>query len=596
MCGIVGVVGDTKSVDLASAVSSLRDRGPDAEGEYLGPDVAIGHTRLAIVDLDPRSNQPFVSADGRWVLSYNGEVYNYPELRAELQTLGCEFTTAGDTEVVLKALLAWGTDAFNKFNGMWALALYDTEERSLLLCRDRFGVKPLFYRSFSGGLAFGSTGRAIALATREPLTPSIVATTDFLLTSSCSWPGQTWFEGMHELPAGHFLRWNSGQTSVGCFYRLQGAEGADPGDLGELFMDAVKIRLRSDVPIGVCLSGGVDSSLILAAVSQLGGEVTAYTVRSDGLPDSEHVRAHEFAGLLGVPTVTVDVPSAEFDLNSFADLTSQLEGPSASPAIIPFASLMAAIKSDGHSVALDGQGADEAFMGYLERTVPYEIGYNLSNWEFAQAIDSARALAGYMPLGSAAAYTLRCWVPGAASAYQSKRGIGISLGPKSDAASSPLNRRPGRVSGGAAASRYLVTQSLPSLLRYSDRLSMLHAVEGRQPFMDYRLVEFGVGADPALHTANGQSKSLLRQLGVQMVPGAKSFGRPKLGFPTPVSAWMRTPVVKRYVLDSKAADCGVLDRRGVMSLFERQEKSNSAVLALSLFRLCGVAAFWNEYG
>ena len=596
MCGIVGVVGRDAPVDLNAAISSIRDRGPDSRGEFIGPGVAIGHTRLAIVDIDDRSNQPFVSDDGRWALAYNGEVYNYPELREELESLGYAFTTTGDTEVVLQALLAWGTAAFRKFNGMWAVALYDSADHHLILSRDRFGVKPLFYRSVGEGLAFGSTCGAIALATGLPLRPSITATTDFLLTSSCAWTGQTWFESIHEVPAGHFLEWKGGHHIIGRYYHLEGQQAADPEDLAELFMDSVKIRLRSDVPIGVCLSGGVDSSLILAAVSRLGGVVTAYTVRSDGLPTSEHRRAEQFAKSLGIATVTVDESVDQFDLKDFIDLTRTLEGPSASPAILPFSKLMAAIKLDGHSVALDGQGADEAFMGYLERTAPYEIAYNLRNHELAKAAASIRALASFLPLGAAAAYTLRCWLPGAFSTYQRRRGIGLAMGPSLDARHVPLNPRPQWASGAACASQKLVTQSLPSLLRYSDRLSMRHAVEGRQPFMDYRLMELGIGIDPSLHMTNGRSKALLRQLGMGMVKESEVFARPKLGFPTPVANWMDNREVEHFVLGSKAVELQIIDGPGVARLFRKARKGESAALSVALFRVCGVAAFWNEYG
>ena len=293
MCGVTGFINydgsPASAVILKKMTDAIAHRGPDGEGQWVEGNVGIGHRRLAILDLSPAGHQPMVSADHRWVLSYNGEVYNYRELRADLEAEGVWFRSQTDTEVVLYALSTWGTDAFLKFNGMFALALWDRKEQSLLLARDRYGIKPLYYARQGNIFAFGSEQKAI---TAQPGFRKILNKPALLeyFTFQNIFTDQTLLNDIRLLPAGHYLTLGTQQpapnTKKYWDYRFREPEGKRDKkeyleELDRLFVLAVNRQLISDVELGAYLSGGMDSGSITAVTSRAIPNLKTFTVGFD---------------------------------------------------------------------------------------------------------------------------------------------------------------------------------------------------------------------------------------------------------------------------------------------------------------------------
>ena len=282
MCGICGVVALDRPPETATVermLDELAHRGPDGRGTHDEPGVALGHLRLAIIDLSDAGLQPFASEDGRHRLIHNGEVYNYRELRAELEAKGHRFGSETDTEVILEAYREWGEDCVRRFVGMWAFAIWDSHERRLLCSRDRFGVKPFYYRLDGDRLAFASEPRAFRHDRLEP-NPTVIR--DYLEQSYLDHTDETFFAGIRSLPPAHNLTFDAKGLRLSRYWRLEpGEPPADPAEaVRAAFLDAIRLHLRSDVPVGTCLSGGIDSSAIAVGVAYVGVEhqktVTAY--------------------------------------------------------------------------------------------------------------------------------------------------------------------------------------------------------------------------------------------------------------------------------------------------------------------------------
>src|SRR5437764_6270524 len=271
MCGVAGFVTTTDTVDAAALgrmIRTLSHRGPDDEGVWTDEHVGLGNRRLAILDLSAAGHQPMFSEDGRYVLSFNGEIYNYLELRTEL---GERFKTGTDTEVLLACLVRWGMDALSRLNGMFAFALWDRVDRALYLVRDRFGVKPLYYSNRGGRFVFGSEIKSLA-AVGVPMTPDLQTWGTYLRSGIYDGGAETFFGGVHRVPAGHYVRFRDGRVDVVRWYDFaervretypdRRSDKEVAAEYGDLLADSVRLRFRSDVPVGVCLSGGLDSSVL----------------------------------------------------------------------------------------------------------------------------------------------------------------------------------------------------------------------------------------------------------------------------------------------------------------------------------------------
>jgi len=569
MCGIAGMAGgpppDPRTLERMAG--AMAHRGPDAQGVWHDADCGLGFRRLAIIDLDARSDQPMHA--GPLHLVYNGELYNYLELRCELARLGHRFVTEGDTEVLLRALVQWGEGALDRINAMFAFAAWDDERRTLTLAVDPFGEKPLYWRRDGRRILFASDVRALieADSTIAPDREGVLAA--YLAHGTLPEVDGSFFAGVQRLPAAHRLRWCDGRVDVRRYWAPAPVDVpnryADAvGRLRELLLDAIRLRLRSDVPVGTSLSGGVDSSAIVALSAELAGDHRrhAFTARFPGFARDEWRYAQLGAHAAGVSEHHAVQPTADELLDDLPALIADQEEPFASLSIYAQWRVNRAAKEAGVVVLLDGQGADELLAGYpgLESLGAVSEGWPATVRAARGApVATARALAGgHVP------QRLRRWLRmlAAASPYVAPPVI-------ARAASMPL---PGEIwtapHHGTPLRRELLRQtfasSLPALLRYADRDSMAHSREIRLPFLDRRVAEYALSLPATMLRHGGLSKVVLRDAVRDVVPPAILQRRDKVGFEPPQAAWLATPRMREHacdvLLDPGARIGALLDR------------------------------------
>ena len=549
MCGICGWIdwgGSAEEAAVRRMQDRLGHRGPDGSGRWRDPSglAVLGHCRLAVLDPTDRAAQPMHHRSGQ-VLAFNGEVYSFPDIRRELEQEGEVFRSTGDTEVVLAALARWGTAALARFTGMFAFALWDSPRRRLMLARDRFGVKPLFVASLPHGLAFASEVPALLAH------PSV--SRDIDRTAIARWLQQgypagrtTLVKGVWRLPPGHVLEAEGGKVRVRPWYdlvdRVQPTDAASLDEaaerLGELLRDAVRCRLVSDVPLGCFLSGGVDSTAVVAAAAAAGGDPQTLTVTFEG-GANESAFAARTARSLGLEHTVERCTPAEM-LEVFAGWHRIAGDPLADPSLAPTWVVSRAARLR-FTVALSGDGGDELLGGYprlrvmprLERWLRTPAGLR----SIVPPILPARRWAAKL---RAALSCRNHW-----AAYQALQGVW----PSAEAARlCGLNEAPpvwppellARLDRHPTWLRYRLLDLLTFLpdrvLAKVDRASMDHALEVRVPLLDHRIVELVLSLPPAW--LNGK-KVLRRALAVM---GAPSPPHRKRGFEVPLSRWLRGPL------------------------------------------------------
>ncbi len=605
MCGIFGIVaGAPVSGNELTAMSRLqRHRGPDDEGFLAaGPDgvswfggddtpeavlasgvpyaprarldpgwqmarggVVLGHRRLSILDLSPHGHQP-MAYRGRLWMTFNGEVYNYVELRQELSSLGHRFSSDSDTEVVLAAYDHWGPACLSRFNGMWGLAILDLERKKLFIARDRFGVKPLYYRVASGRLAFASEIKAFTALSDWNARANLPRLLDYLVWNVSDHRSETMFEGVEQLLPGHYILLDVAPALEGrggppeihpvSWYRLPaiGGTGRTEGvaALREALTDAVRLRLRADVPVGSCLSGGLDSSSIVCLMGTMLSRAGArdrlktITARSDapGFDESKYATAVvAAAGSEGI-FVTPDPKKLFEDLTR---LVWHQDEPFVSSSIFAQWCVFEAARRNGVVVMLDGQGADEALCGYRGFFGAYlaslvRRGALLSWWREAEAIRRRIGFSRSRIVGYTGAYL---WPAGLGLIGRFDNRAYADRGWLRPEHVEAFRSDPVRVDGGRASSvremseAQIRSSNLPMLLRWEDRNSMAFSVEARVPFLDYRVVELSLSLDDSEKVGGGISKNVLRRSMRGTVPDAVLDRRDKMGFVTAEPLWMK---------------------------------------------------------
>lgn len=546
MCGIAGSLGQAPSQAdgvhaIQSILASQYRRGPDHQQlvEQVKDKLIFGHNRLSILDLDPRSNQPF--EDKKNLLVYNGEVYNFLELKAELTLRGHHFQTTSDTEVILKAYREWGLKAFEKFNGMFAFALYDAEKDQTVLVRDRYGVKPLFYHFENGALRFASNAKALAR------TVGAQVNWDYLNLGLAYdlYEGitqETAFEGVRSLPPGQVLVFKNGQIRFERFYDLSArveklreelkelSEFQLVVRLRELLLSAVQVRLRSDVPVTLSLSGGLDSGICAALMREASGKsFEAFTFAQSDLKGSESALAAKTAKQLGIGLKYAHLQPQNLSEIFWSTMDAQ-NVPFAHPTVMAQNRVFQFIQQGAYKVAIGGQGADEAFAGYrkfqlfylkeLMKTSQYK---KLSH----EGVGVARTLLSEMGSPQRYLYYLMRFRKKDAGHFALKRG------------STPAP--PARNTSLLFERQILDVEafSLPTLLRYEDSNSMHYSIESRMPFLDYRVMEFGLALPAHMKVRNGFGKWLLRKVAEEFLPSEIVWARNKRAFSLDQSWWLR---------------------------------------------------------
>ena len=573
MCGFAGIFTSSAAqpVDgarLEAMCDAIAHRGPDGYGVWTAPGVGLGHRRLSIIDI-AGSPQPMASSDGRAMLVFNGEIYNYRELRAELAGQGARFHTEGDSEVILAAYQRWGEDCVTRLAGMFAFAIYDCEKRALLLARDRLGVKPLFTAQLpDGSIIFGSELKALTAHPRLPREIEPRAVEDYLTwgyvpdTSSI-------LKGVAKLPAGH-IRWLYHDAPAAAPQRWWDVSFADrrkgsvadlEAELADLLRDAVRSRMVADVPLGAFLSGGVDSSSVVALMAEASAApVQTCSIGFDvkALDESDYARqiAARFATDHRSRVVSPD------DFAAIDQLAGMFDEPFADASALP-TWRVCQLARETVTVALSGDGADEAFAGYrrhvfqhgedrLRGLLPSALRapafgamgriYPQADWapRPLRAKSTLLALAG----DSDAAYARALSVTAAGlreSLYtpEFKRLRGDYRGEQAMIA---LMRAAPARSGLDRAQYADLAFWLPGdILTKVDRTSMAVGLEAREPLLDHRLVEFAASLPEAMRVRRGTGKWLLKQTMRRYLPDEILF-RPKQGFVTPIAQWFRGPL------------------------------------------------------
>jgi asparagine synthase (glutamine-hydrolysing) len=582
MCGIAGAVSLTEQRPDPAAVQRMIDRlshrGPDDDGCATLGRAIIGMRRLSILDPTPRGHQPMTSADGRYTLVHNGEIYNFLELADELRDLGHRFVTESDTEVILAAYASWGRDCLARFNGIWAFAIWDRDEEILFLARDRFGVKPLLLAERDGQLAFASEIKALRTLGWVSADPHLDAIADYLVDGTVDHLAGTFFRDVTHFPAAHSLTisrsgrhwhryWDRPILSTDASFDPQPEDGDRIGAFRSLLIDSVGLQLRSDVSIGSCLSGGIDSSSIVSIAAGLrSGRLTTPTSahrERDGIPQMAFFAQFREAAIDERPyvdavvestgvTLHTTTPDADLFLSSLDGVMEAQDEPFGSLSIVAQYHVMRIANEAGVKVLLDGQGADELLAGYPNYR-GIRLAGGLRSPHPGQVLDAARAsIRAGAPARSAIGYALM------GSRRLPARLIRGRLPSQwfGGALSEVRRDSDGMEGRGTLLARKLwsdvARDNLPGLLRYEDRNSMAFGIEARVPFLDHRLAEAALALPDRLKIdARGRRKIALHRAMRGIVPDMVLARRDKVAFQPPQDRWLRE---SRRVWDGLAAD------------------------------------------
>lgn len=607
MCGIVGIaaLGDfERDPSLEAMRDTLRHRGPDDQGIWRSDNrrVALGHTRLAVLDLSPAAHQPMVDRTGKLVIAFNGEIYNHAELRSLLETGGVRFRSRSDTEVVLEAYRAWGRDALRRLRGMFAFALYDDTNSTLLLARDRAGEKPLFYRHDSTGLWFASELKALLADPAAPRRLNLAAADSYFAYGYVSGSACI-LEGYRKLPPGHSLTIDltTGRTALVRYWALpeppSAASSCDANELVErlerLLIASVRRQLVADVPVAVLLSGGLDSSLITAAAVQSFDDLKTFTVTFPGHTSfDEAPYARLVANHFG--TDHTEMPLEPMEVEFLPKLARQFDEPIADHAIIPTAVLARMVRSSA-TVALGGDGGDELFGGYGHYSFLHRLAQARS-WIPSPVRSEIGRLATRLPVGIRGRNHLIGLSGDLANSIAhvnvyfdgySRRALVPSLVPRAEGLRAALcDPRLSLVQQATRAD--FCSTMVDGYLVKVDRASMLSSLEVRCPLLDQELVEFAFGHVPdSLRATATRRKVLLQMLGSRMLPSSLDMKR-KQGFTIPLSAWFKGKwgvYIEEVLMNAKP---GFFDQRQLASMVRHQGgiRSNaSRLFALTMFEL-----------
>ena len=555
MCGIAGIVGaspESAERTLRTMVGAIAYRGPDAEGVHNWPGALLGHRRLAIIDLSDAGRQPMLSEDQSIGVVFNGCIYNFLELRKELEQCGHAFRSNTDTEVLVRGYQEWGIDRLApRLRGMFAFAIWDNRLQKLILVRDRLGVKPLVYCAQNGQIAFASTVTALRSAglAGEVDADAVLEFLEFGYVSD----DRSIFHGAAKLPAATILEWRNGHMSRRLYWSLPEADESSRITFEEaveeterLLIEAVRLRLYADVPIGALLSGGIDSTLVCWAMTKLNANVTAFTVGTPDDPEDEAPQTRETARILGIPHQVVSLPREQEGM--LRDLSAAFGEPFACQSALAMLRVSRAVKPYA-TVLLTGDGGDDVFLGY-----PFHRHY-LRAQRIARSLPAVAAPAWHTlrPLFDALPPLRRPmhfadYITGGLGAitrahdglpyYQQRGMLGRRL------SGLELSHRKIPLSFSSARnimSDYLNYQQrmwfVSEFMTKVDGGTMFYAIEARSPFLDHTLWEFAARLPPQLRLRGGVLKAILREIVRKRVSPAVASRR-KQGFAIPVERWL----------------------------------------------------------
>lgn len=612
MCGIIGIASAAPNDSrdwLIAGRDAMAHRGPDDAGVWWSADgrVGLGHRRLAIIDLSPAGHQPMHDVTGLCTIVFNGEIYNYRDLQQELAAKGHTFRSHSDTEVILAAYREWGVNCLARLNGMFAFALYDATKHTLLLARDRAGEKPLFYRFADDELRFASELKGLladpGLSRRiNPEALDLYLAMGYVSGDCCM------VQGMNKLPPAHALLFDlaKGSKQVWRYWQLPEPPTSTLADLRSeqdlldelesLLEDAVRRQLVADVPVGVLLSGGVDSSLITALAVRASSQVKTFTVGFPGFnkhDETEH--AHLIARYFGTEHIVLNAGQVTPDLLPL--IAHQYDEPMIDSSMIPTC-LLSQLVRQHCTVALGGDGGDELFGGYAhyDRLLWTKKMLGWVPLVFRKAI--AYSAGVVLPLGfkgrnwcQSLSCDLNSSLPLIATYFDGKarrRLLGDASWPLV-AEGVRLSRIPLVADLLQRATRMEFANYMPEdILVKIDRASMLNSLELRAPWLDYRIIEFAFGQVPAnMKTTESQRKILLKKLAARLLPKDFDLQR-KQGFSIPMADWLKGGPWRDYFNEILLDDQCLFDKKTVTELFRGQDQgmnNNERLFGLMLFEL-----------
>ena len=573
--------------------TALAHRGPDADGYYFGDGVGLGHRRLSIIDLST-GDQPLSNEDGTIWTVFNGEIYNFADVRVELEGHGHVFRTHTDTEVIVHAYEQWGADSVTRFRGMFAIALWDAPRRRLLLTRDRLGIKPVYYSLLPSGIVFGSEIKALLQDPDVPRDWSAESLDAYLALQYVPCP-QTIYEAIFKLPPGHVLSAEPGRVSIKRYWDLPFTGTGDAAredeyleQLDQLIAESVKLRMIADVPLGAFLSGGIDSSLVVAAMTK--------TATSNVLTTSVGFSDAAFNELAYARTVAEQLKTTSYESlvrPDIADLLPKLawhlDEPFADSSAVPTYYVSRAAR-EHVTVALSGDGGDELWAGYQRHRVE-RAELAARRWLGSSGGRLAGWVGGQLPLTMKGARSLRHLGLTPADAYARKHAYGLfedgvrsSLYARDFALTvrdadpySSFRRAYDACQSPDPLDRALYvdvnTYLVDDILTKVDKMSMAVSLEARVPLLDHKLLEFAASVPTSLKLKNGRSKHLLRRLLERHVPPA-IVNRPKQGFAVPVSDWLRGPLssmVTDLLQDGRLRDRGIFDSSAIRRMWKEHK-------------------------
>jgi len=637
MCGIAGIFNYSQSPNLISdsilkrMTSVIAHRGPDDEGIYISPDrmLGFGFRRLAIIDLSPAGHQPMSTPDNSLWIVFNGEIYNHLELRKTLEAKGYRYRSKTDTETILYAYQEYGLDCIEKFYGMFAIAIWDSRKKELVLIRDRIGVKPLYYTFSNGALLFGSEIKSILEHPSLSRTLNTQALYDYL-TFYATPPNETMFKGIYKLEAGHYAVINrNGEMRKTEWWDLNHRTESFPKEkflseafcvenLRRLLRDSIKLRMMSDVPFGVMLSGGIDSSLNVALMSELMTRpVETFSV---GFKDLEKYNELGYARQIATEFKTNhhEILLTEQDAIDFLpEMVWHQDEPNADPVCVPLYFVSKLCRKSGTIVAQVGEGSDEEFSGYTQylRELWFQKYYDSLLPESLKAL-FYQVLRRVQPLSLLSDYARRslyqeptfysgavsfteeqkaelCTTPFLHDSHSSAR-ISKAYFKRFESLSTP--------SESADVLRKMIyaefKNRLPELLLMRvDKMSMAVSIEARVPFLDHRLVEFAIQIPESLKLKHGIPKYILKKAAEGIIPNNIIYRR-KQGFAAPAIEWLRngklSPIAEDLVLSSGLIKENLFRKKFIKRLFE-EHRSGKANRGQQLWSLLVVSLWYDRF-
>ena len=596
MCGIAGLIrtglSEVSGKELMERMLGIqKHRGPDATGVWIGQGVALGHNRLSIIDLSEAANQPMWFDD--YAIVFNGEVYNYLEIKIELERLGHRFVTYSDTEVILHAFKEWGEGCVNRFVGMWAFGIWNTTTLRFFASRDRFGIKPFHYIFKGGELHFASEVKTLKASPLFSNELNLAQVSRGLQMGWMTYEDETYFQCVNNLPAAHNLILDEQGLRVERYWDISGFEKSDLGydakveRFRELFLESIRLHLRSDVPVASCLSGGIDSSAIVSAVNHQGHE-GVYKTFSIYYPGEGDVDERPFVNEVVSKFKNLDPyyysPSDLEVAEVFDRALYHCDFPATGSSFISQYFLMRLISQNGIKVVLDGQGADEYLGGYMH-TYYRLIGSMIGRFKWGRAWDVTGLVGDNLGLGAVSKFahlgkSLLNSMLTEQRVYQLEYNHYHPFLVKEMSGKTPFSLGS---QGDSRMDRFLYnlmfSTSLPSLLHYEDRNSMAFSIESRVPFLDHRLVEYAFCLDDSDRVNGLSTKRILRESMKGIIPDAIYQRRDKKGFVTPgESKWLRGPL--SHLLNDTSRIPSFLNEKKVKDLLEKYRSGDQSVATM----------------